>query len=157
MDGVCVVVSPLLSLIQDQMRVLPPRVPAATLSGPMTTAKMAATLDDVIRGRIKIIFVSPERLTSAAFRRLFRLRWNDQSKQSERSFPHVSLLCVDECHCLSQWAHNFRPCYLRIKSMVEMMQPESVLAITATASSRLPLCISVLPLEVAFSRSLREI
>lgn len=133
MEGVCIVVSPLLSLIQDQLQVLPPRLPAVTLSGSVSTSKLAMTVDDIIRGRVKIVFVSPERLTSPSFRRMFRARWNASTGSYERSFPEVSLLCVDEAHCLSQWAHNFRPSYLRLKSMIEMIQPSSVLAITATA------------------------
>lgn len=136
MDGVCIVVSPLLSLIQDQIRLLPARLPAVTLSGPMSTASMAATLDDIVRGRIKILFVSPERLTSSSFRRLFRQRWNQEARKYERLFPQVSLFCVDEAHCLSQWAHNFRPSYLRLRSMLNMIQPQSILAITATAGPR---------------------
>lgn len=94
---------------------------------------MAATLDDVLRGRIKIVFVSPERLASASFRRLFRPCWVAEKGQYGRRFPEVSLLCIDEAHCVSQWAHNFRPSYLRLKSMVDMIRPESVLAMTATA------------------------
>lgn len=133
MDGLCVVVSPLISLMQDQLRQLPPRVPAATLSGSLTAAAMAATIDDVIRNRLKILFVSPERLASPSFRRLFQTRWNQETKIRERSFPTVSLLCVDEAHCVSQWGHNFRPSYLRLKSLLDLMQPESVLAMTATA------------------------
>jgi hypothetical protein len=135
-SGICIVVSPLISLIQDQLRVLPPCLPGVTLSGQMATSKMASTIDDIIRGRIKVVFVSPERLTSASFRRLFRHRWNPDTKCYERSFPPVSLLCVDEAHCLSQWAHNFRPSYLRLRSMMELIRPESILAITATAGPR---------------------
>ena len=97
---------------------------------------MAAIVDDVIRGRIRIIFVSPERLTSPSFRRLFNRRWNDETKQMERRFPDISLLCVDEAHCMSQWAHNFRPCFLRFKNLLSLMSPKSVLAITATAGPR---------------------
>ena len=136
MDGVCIVVSPLLSLIQDQIRILPARLPAVTLSGPMSTASMAASLDDVLRSRIKVLFVSPERLTSSSFRRLFRQRWDPEARVYNRMFPTVSLFCVDEAHCLSQWAHNFRPSYLRLRSMMELIEPQSVLAITATAGPR---------------------
>ena len=106
------------------------------MSGPLSTSSMAATLDDIIRGRIKVVFVSPERLTSASFRRLFRPKWNPETKTHDRHFPVVSLLCVDEAHCLSQWAHNFRPSYLRIQTMIDMIQPQSILAITATAGPR---------------------
>jgi ATP-dependent DNA helicase Q4 len=97
---------------------------------------MAAIMDDVVRGRLKVLFVSPERLTSASFRRLFIPRWNPETRVKERHFPTVSLLCVDEAHCMSQWAHNFRPSYLRMRTMMELVQPESVLAITATAGPR---------------------
>jgi hypothetical protein len=133
LDGVCIVVSPLLSLIQDQIRLLPARIPAVTLSGQMSTANMVASLDDIIRGRIKLLFVSPERLASSSFRRLFHRKWNSSSKSYERLFPEVSLFCVDEAHCMSQWAHNFRPSYLRLCSIVDLIDPKSVLAITATA------------------------
>lgn len=135
-DGTCVVVSPLLSLIQDQLRMLPPQLAAATLSGSLSTAAMTATLDDIIRGRIKVLYVSPERLSSPSFRRLFQLTWDSETKSHKRKFPKVSLLCVDEAHCLSQWAHNFRPSYLRLRAALEIMQPEAVLAITATAGPR---------------------
>jgi RecQ family ATP-dependent DNA helicase len=136
MDGVCVVVSPLISLIQDQLRSLPPRIPAATLSGSISASKTAAILDDIVRKRLKILFVSPERLTSPAFRRLFNLTWNPDTKMKERKFPEISLLCIDEAHCISQWAHNFRPCFLRFKGFLKIMKPKSILAITATAGPR---------------------
>jgi ATP-dependent DNA helicase Q4 len=122
--------------LQDQLRALPPRVPAATLSGSISTAKTAAIIDDIIHKRIKILFVSPERLASPSFQRLFRVKWNPNSNKYERSFPEISLLCIDEAHCVSQWAHNFRPCFLRFKSLLSMMAPKSILAITATAGPR---------------------
>ena len=132
-DGICLVVSPLISLMQDQLRQLPPKIPAATLSGSMTIAQMALIVDDVMRGRYKVLFVSPERLASAAFRRLVRPKFNLDTRQYERQFPVVSLLCVDEAHCLSQWGHNFRPSYLRIRSLLPLIEPKSILALTATA------------------------
>lgn len=136
MEGVCVVVSPLISLIQDQLRSLPPRVPAATLSGSPSASQTAAIIDDIEQGRIKILFVSPERLVSPSFRRLFHMRWIPEKKIKERRFPVISLLCIDEAHCASHWAHNFRPSFLRFKSLLNLMQPRSVLAITATAGPR---------------------
>jgi hypothetical protein len=96
MDGICLVVSPLISLMQDQLRQLPPKIPAATLSGSMTVAQMALIVDDVMRNRYKVLFVSPERLASAAFRRLVRPKFNVETRKFERQFPVVSLLCVDE-------------------------------------------------------------
>jgi superfamily II DNA helicase RecQ len=103
----------------------------------MSTSEVIATVDDIVRNRIKILFVSPERLASAAFRRLFRgCHSNKTSGDSAvKSIPKVSLLCVDECHCLSTWGHNFRPSYLRIKSLLPIMNPAGILALTATACS----------------------
>lgn len=94
---------------------------------------MALIIDDVLRGRYKVLFVSPERLASASFRRLVRPKFNVVTRQYERQFPPVSLLCVDESHCLSQWGHNFRPSYLRVKSLIPLIEPKSVMALTATA------------------------
>lgn len=102
-DGVVIVVSPLLSLIQDQLRELPPSLPAASLSG---TTPSPTLLQDLRRGRLRILFVSPERLVSPSFRRLFsKTSWNSTSHMYERIMPPVSLLCVDEAHCLSQVCH----------------------------------------------------
>eukprot|EP00934_Nitzschia_sp_Nitz4_P000946 Nitzschia sp. Nitz4//scaffold112_size70979//52792//54824//NITZ4_005909-RA/size70979-augustus-gene-0.94-mRNA-1//-1//CDS//3329533286//946//frame0 len=133
LPGICVVVSPLISLIQDQLRALPPRIPAATLSGTSSTSAAAAILDDVIRNRIKILFVSPERLASPSFRRLFNETWDTESQQHVRKFPEISLLCIDEAHCVSQWAHNFRPCFLRFQTLLARMKSKGILAVTATA------------------------
>lgn len=125
-----------ISYFQDQLRSLPPRIPAATLSGSLSASATAAILDDLVRKRIKILFVSPERLTSASFRRLFNWTWNAETQQKERKFPEISLLCIDEAHCVSQWAHNFRPCFLRFKNLLAKMMPKSTLAVTATAGPK---------------------
>lgn len=104
----------------------------------MSTSEIIATVDDIVRNRIKILFISPERLASAAFRRLLRGCHSKTSSGDSvvKSIPKVSLLCVDECHCLSTWGHNFRPSYLRIKSLLPLINPTSVLALTATACSK---------------------
>ena len=106
MPGICIVVSPLISLMQDQLRQLPPKVTAATLSGSITTSQMALIVDDILRGRYKVLFVSPERLASAAFRRLIRPRFNPETRQHERKFPPVSMLCVDEVSCSHAFAFD---------------------------------------------------
>lgn len=132
-SGLCIVVSPLVSLMEDQLRHLPPCIPAATLSGQISAKQMAMIIDDLIKKRLKILFVSPERLASSAFRRLLTPKINPVSNKYERQLPPISLLCVDEAHCLSQWGHNFRVSYLRLRTILSKLDPESVLALTATA------------------------
>ena len=102
MEGICIVVSPLISLIEDQLRHLPPRIPAATISGNISKRNMALIIDDLLNSRLKILFVSPEKITSAAFRRLLRPKYCSETKSYRRQLPSVSLLCLDEAHCLSQ-------------------------------------------------------
>jgi hypothetical protein len=115
------------------LRHLPPCIPAATLSGNMTTKKMAIIMDDIIRNRIKVLFVSPERLASAAFRRLLRPMYNPKTKSYTRQLPEVSILCVDEAHCLSQ-----------VGLLILFMFPASIILLTCLSSvgSQLP---SILP------------
>jgi len=134
MNGLCIVVSPLISLMQDQLSQLPPGIPAVTLSGSLSTKEIAVIVNDLIHERYKILFVSPERLSSAAFRRLLRHKYNPDTKKFCRQLPPISLLCIDEAHCVSQWGHNFRSSYLRLKSLLDLLEPRSVLALTATAS-----------------------
>lgn len=97
---------------------------------------MATVVDDIIRGRLKLLFVSPERLVSASFRRLIRGQYDKATGTRIKKLPPVSLFCVDEAHCLSQWGHNFRPSYLRLKSILPLIKPKSVLALTATAGPK---------------------
>ena len=132
MTGLTIVVSPLLSLMADQMGRLPPRVAGACLSGNASKSESAVVVSDACEGRVKVLFVSPERLCSAAFRRLLRPRRQEDGGW-RRPLPKVSLLCVDEAHCLSQWSHNFRASYMRLRGMLDLVKPESVLALTATA------------------------
>jgi len=102
MDGLCIVVSPLISLMEDQLRRLHPSITATTISGNLTSAEMAVTINDLIHKRLKIVFLSPERLLSSAFRRLLRPKFNSMTNTYERELPPVSLFCIDEAHCLSQ-------------------------------------------------------
>lgn len=121
--GITIVVSPLLALIQDQMANLPPSISTASLSGPLSQTDVYSTLEDIIHDRLRILFVSPERLTSSSFARFIpRIR------------HLVRLICIDEVHCMSQWGHHFRPSYLRLAGVIKKLQPQSLLAMTATAS-----------------------
>jgi superfamily II DNA helicase RecQ len=102
----------------------------------------------VLKNHIKVLYVSPERLCTPAFRRLITLLTQQQRyRESQHSGsnhsggatcqPVVSLLCVDEAHCLSQWSYNFRPAFLRIRREIQFIQPAAVLALTATATPRI--------------------
>ncbi len=126
LPGITVVVSPLISLMEDQLSRLPPQLPGACMSGSHSSLRaMAKTLKELRDGWVKVLFLSPERLCSPAFQRLIALKG---------AFPEVSLLCVDEAHCVSQWSHNFRPAYMRISSALDGLHPRSILGMTATAS-----------------------
>jgi hypothetical protein len=102
MDGICIVVSPLISLMEDQLRRLHPSITASSLSGNLSSAQMALAMEDLVNKRLKILFISPERLLSPAFRRLLRPKFNNMTNTYDRQLPTVSLLCIDEAHCMSQ-------------------------------------------------------
>tara|TARA_B100000809_G_scaffold264195_1_gene319380 strand:- start:3610 stop:5529 length:1920 start_codon:yes stop_codon:yes gene_type:complete len=116
------VVSPLLSLIQDQLSFLKSKgIPSASLDSTLSKQEYADVLNMISKKEIKILFISVERLNNERFRNFIK-------KIS------VSLLCVDEAHCLSQWGHNFRPSYLALsKYQVELGIPQALL-LTATAT-----------------------
>jgi ATP-dependent DNA helicase RecQ len=121
LPGLTLVVSPLISLMQDQVEVLERKgVRAALLNSTLTREESDARLDAAERGELRMLYVAPERFASEAFRtRLCNLR--------------VSLLAVDEAHCISQWGHEFRPSYRRLGSVRELLGCP-VIALTATAT-----------------------
>ncbi len=107
LPGITLVVSPLISLMKDQVRSLNQNgIRAAYLNSTLTPGQYAKALALAQRGEYKIIYVAPERLESASF-----LRFVDQAD--------ISMVAIDEAHCVSQWGQNFRPSYLRIKSFFE--------------------------------------
>lgn len=123
-----VVVSPLISLMQDQLARLPPQVPGACLAGSLSMRETARIVRDLRAGRLRVLFLSPEKLCSPSFRRLV------QGEPGAAGFPPVALVCVDEAHCLSHWSHNFRPAFLRLGRNVDaLLRPRALLAMTATA------------------------
>lgn len=123
--GVTIVVSPLISLMKDQVSaLLQNSVPAAYINSAMTPNELRYTLNDTLRGKYKIIYVAPERLLSKSFLEVC-------------SMLFVSLVCVDEAHCVSQWGQDFRPSYLLIKDFIRTFEKRPVVcAFTATATQR---------------------
>ena len=126
--GITVVVSPLVSLMRDQMLRLPRGLTGICISGSGSQgAEDAASALIALRDRrAHVLFVSPERLFSRSFSRLAR---------DPDVMPTVACVCVDEAHVMSEWSHNFRPSYLRLHALIDdLLRPRSVLALTATAT-----------------------
>lgn len=122
LDGVCVVVTPLIALMKDQVENLKTRnISAAAIYSGMSNDEILTTLDNCIYGAYKFLYVSPERLSTAVFIEKIKL-------------TKVCILAVDESHCISQWGYDFRPSYLRIADIREILPSVPVLALTATAT-----------------------
>lgn len=122
MPGTCIVVTPLVALMKDQVQHLKQRgIKATCVHAGLTHEQILRQLDNCILGRYDFLYLSPERLHTPLFRqKLARLR--------------VSLITVDEAHCISQWGYDFRPSYLLIKELRHLLPDTPVLALTATAT-----------------------
>ena len=121
-DGVTLVLSPLIALMQDQVAALQARgLPATFINSSLSRSEREARLHDVVQGRVKLLYVTPERFRVASF-----LAGIDR--------VDVSLLAVDEAHCISQWGHDFRPDYARVGDIRARLGDPPVLALTATAT-----------------------
>ena len=121
--GICIVVTPLIALMKDQVQNLRDRgIGALAVHAGMTRREIDYTLDNAIYGDYKFLYVSPERLRTELFRvRILKM--------------DVSLLAVDEAHCISQWGYDFRPDYLEIAAIRQLLGPAvPVMALTATAT-----------------------
>jgi ATP-dependent DNA helicase RecQ len=122
LSGVTLVISPLISLMKDQVDTLERAgVPATFINSSLSASEMAARLKEVEAGRTKLVYVAPERFDSPAFHELV--------KRLE-----ISLLAVDEAHCVSQWGHDFRPSYLRVGDVRRALGSPPMVALTATAT-----------------------
>ncbi|CAN5640347.1 RecQ family ATP-dependent DNA helicase [soil metagenome] len=121
-EGVCIVISPLISLIKDQVEALKNKgIPAVAIMSGMKRNEIEIALDNAAFGKTKFLYVTPERLATE----LFRERVQNMK---------VNLLAVDEAHCISQWGYDFRPPYLKIAEIRELIPGTPVLALTATAT-----------------------
>ncbi|HVW97317.1 MAG TPA: ATP-dependent DNA helicase RecQ [Mucilaginibacter sp.] len=121
-EGVCIVVSPLIALMKDQVENLKSRgIAAVSVVSGMSQREIDIALDDCVYGRAKFLYLSPERLLSELVQE--RVRYMD-----------VNLIAVDEAHCISQWGYDFRPSYLHIANLREILPEVPVLALTATAT-----------------------
>lgn len=123
MEGVCLVITPLIALMKDQIDNLKQRgIKALAVYSGMSHKEILITLDNAIMGDYKFLYVSPERLGTTLF-------------QQKLKDMNVCLLAVDESHCISQWGYDFRPSYMNISDIREVLPNVPVLALTATATS----------------------
>lgn len=122
MEGVCLVISPLISLMKDQVEQLQRRrIKAAAIYSGMSRREIDITLDNCIYGGFKFLYVSPERLKTEIFL--------ERARQM-----NISLLAIDEAHCISQWGYDFRPPYLELAAFKNEVGIEKLIALTATAT-----------------------
>lgn len=121
-DGLCIVITPLIALMKDQVRNLRDRgIKAVAIYSGMTREEIIISLENCIFGNYKFLYISPERLDTEIFR--IKLR-----------SMKVSMITVDESHCISQWGYDFRPAYLKISEIRNLLPGVPVLALTATAT-----------------------
>lgn len=147
MDGVCIVVTPLIALMKDQVQHLRDRgILAAAIYSGLSHAEVLQVLDNAVYGGVKFLYVSPERLSSPLF-----IAKIQQMK--------ICFITVDEAHCISQWGYDFRPSYLKIAEIRNILEPQDdtsdtpkytipVLALTATAT---PQVVDDIQERLAFS------
>jgi len=122
LDGLCLVISPLIALMKDQVEGLKRKgIAAIAIHSGMSRAEIDRLLDNCIHDHVKFLYVSPERLQTELF--IARVK---QMK--------VALVVIDEAHCISQWGYDFRPPYLRIAELREVLTEAPVIALTATAT-----------------------
>lgn len=122
MEGLCLVVTPLIALMKDQVENLKKRgIKAAAIHSGMHKREIETAISNSIFGSLKFLYISPERLQSSSFRENLQ-RMN------------INILAVDEAHCISQWGYDFRPSYLNIADIRKMVMNAPILALTATAT-----------------------
>jgi len=131
LDGLTVVVSPLIALMKDQIDALTARgIQAARIDSSLDAAAWREVMNAIRTGELRLLYVSPERFNNERFVQLLK-------------GVHVALFAVDEAHCISEWGHNFRPDYLKLAEQARDCAAERVLALTATAEPDFiaPICL----------------
>lgn len=124
LDGVTLVVSPLIALMKDQIDALAQRgIRAARLDSSLTADEYREVMSQLRDGRLRLLYVAPERFNNERFR-------------ENLSHLRISLFAVDEAHCISEWGHNFRPDYLKLAGFARDFNAERILALTATATPK---------------------
>ena len=121
-DGICIVVSPLIALMKDQVENLVKKgIKAIAITSAMHKREIDIALDNCVHGKIKFLYLSPERLETE----IVKVRLQKMN---------VNLIAIDESHCISQWGYDFRPSYLKIELLRDILPKVPVLALTATAT-----------------------
>ncbi|TAL49856.1 DNA helicase RecQ [Patescibacteria group bacterium] len=122
LDGITLVVSPLIALMKDQVDALNANgVPAAYLNSSLCASDAMGVQKEALRGKVKLLYVAPERLASPSFRPFFESL-------------DVCLVAIDEAHCISQWGHDFRPEYRNLRDVRDLFPEAPIIALTATAT-----------------------
>ncbi len=123
-DGLCIVVTPLIALMQDQVQQLKKKgIPAIAIHSGLNRTEIDIALDNCVYGKEKFLYVSPERLQTEMFRERFKKM-------------KVNLVAIDEAHCISQWGYDFRPPYLLIAQLRELKPEVPFMALTASATKQ---------------------
>lgn len=123
-EGICIIVSPLVALIEDQVTALQEKgIKAMAITGGISYSELDTLLDNCIYGNYKFLYLSPERLQQDLVRERIKL------------MP-VNLIAIDEAHCISQWGHDFRPAYLNVASLRDLHPEIQIMAVTATATNK---------------------
>lgn len=136
-EGICMVITPLIALMKDQVNNLRSKgIKAVAIYSGMTRQEIIVALDNCIFGDYKFLYISPERLDTEIFRAKLRSM-------------KVSIITVDESHCISQWGYDFRPAYLKIAEIRDLLPQVPVLALTATAT---PEVVKDIQLKLKFSK-----
>jgi len=122
LPGITIVISPLIALMKDQVDQMDRQgIPATFINSSISPAESAKRLDDLSQGKIKLVYIAPERFYDRAF--VERLKTIE-----------VSLFAIDEAHCISQWGHDFRPSYSKLAKAIELVGNPPIIALTATAT-----------------------